>query len=249
MTPRISVIVPAYRCEKTAEKSIRSALSQSVHEIEVIVADDASDDGTPAILAGLRQEDARIRVITLPENKGVANARNVAARAAQADWIAFLDSDDLWTPDKLEKQLQKAEETGASLVYTAAACIDESDRETGKVFAVPSSIDADTLLKQTDLITSSILVKRELFLAHPMERSDLHEDLICWYRILKDGAKAVGINEPLVRYRISAASKSGNKLRSARMAWRTYGYLRLGWFKRCRSFLGYCLHGVKRYWL
>ena len=66
---------------------------------------------------------------------------------------------------------------------------------------------------------------------------------------LKDGATAVGINEPLVRYRISGGSKSGNKLRSARMTWRSYRYLGVGFFKRVKSFLCYCIHGVKRYWL
>ena len=249
MTPLVSVIVPAYRCEKTVEKSIRSALRQSLREIEVIVVDDGSDDGTLPILERLQAEDARVQVIALSENGGVANARNRGVSAARADWIAFLDSDDVWTADKLSRQLQKAEETDAALVYTAAVCIDETGKETGKSFPVPPSIDADTLLRQTDLVTSSILVRRELFLRHPMERGDLHEDLICWYRILHDGAKAVGINEPLLRYRVTAGSKSGNKRRSAVMAWRSYGYLKLGFFKRCRSFLGYCLHGVKRYWL
>ena len=249
MSPRVSVIMPAYRCEKTVEKSIRSALSQTMPDFELIVADDASDDGTPAILSRLQKEDARIRVITLPENKGVANARNCAVAAAQADWVAFLDSDDIWEADKLERQLLKAEETGATLVYTAAVCIDETDKETGKVFRVPPQITADRLLRSPDLVTSTVLIRRELSLRHPMERGDLHEDLICWYRILSDGAKAVGIDEPMVRYRVSAGSKSGNKWRSGVMAWKSYRYLKLGFFKECVSFLGYCLHGVKRYWL
>ena len=249
MTPRVSVIVPAYRCEKTVEESIRSALSQTVREIEVIVADDGSDDSTPAILSRLSEEDARVRVITLSENGGVANARNAAVRAAQAEWIAFLDSDDVWTAEKLSKQLRKAEETDAALVYTAAACIDEAGKETGKVFHVPETVTAERLLYGNDVVTSTVLVRREAYERHPMERSDLHEDLICWYRILNDGAKAVGIDEPLVRYRVSTGSKTGNKRRSALMAWRTYGYLGIGFFKRCRCFFGYCLHGVRRYWL
>ena len=132
MTPRVSVIMPAYRCEKTVEESVRSALSQTLHEIEVIVADDGSDDGTSAILSRLSEEDARVRVVTLPENGGVANARNVAARAARADRIAFLDSDDVWEADKLLRQLNVMDRTGAALVYTAAVCIDETGKETGK---------------------------------------------------------------------------------------------------------------------
>ena len=249
MTPRVSVIVPAYRCEKTVEQSVRSALLQSLREIEVIVVDDASDDGTPAILARLQKEDARVRVITLSENKGVANARNRGAETAQADWIAFLDSDDIWNADKLECQLKTAEEAGATFVYTAAACINANGEPTGKIFHVPETVAADRLLFGNDVVTSTVLVRRDAYERHPMECSYLHEDLICWYRILKDGAKAVGIDEPSVRYRISQGSKTGNKRKSAAMMWNTYRHLGVGFFRRIICFAGYCLHGVKRYWL
>lgn len=249
MSPRVSVIMPAYRCEKTIENSIRSALSQTVQDIEVIVANDASDDGLTDILDRLQKKDARLRVIQIRTNIGVAEARNRGIAAAKAEWIAFLDSDDLWEPDKLKKQLSAAERTGGQLIYTAAACIDETGKPTGKVFSVPETITAAKILRSTDIVTSTVLVKREVYLRNPMERSDLHEDLISWHGILKNGAKAVGINEPLVRYRISGGSKSGNKLRSACMTWRTYRYIGIPFFPRIVCFLGYCIHGVKRYWL
>lgn len=249
MSPLVSVIIPAYRCEKTIENSIRSALSQTVPDIEVIVANDASDDGLTDILDRLQKKDARLRVIQIRTNIGVAEARNRGIAAAKAEWIAFLDSDDLWEPDKLKKQLSAAERTGGQLIYTAAACIDETGKPTGKVFSVPETITAAKILRSTDIVTSTVLVKREVYLRNPMERSDLHEDLISWYGMLKNGAKAVGINEPLVRYRISGGSKSGNKLRSACMTWRTYRYIGIPFFPRIVCFLGYCIHGVKRYWL
>lgn len=249
MTPLVSVVVPAYRCEKTVEKSIRSALRQSLREIEVIVVDDCSDDGTAQILDRLQTEDARVRVIALSENGGVANARNRGVEAARADWIAFLDSDDIWCADKLDRQLKKAEETGAAFVYTAAECIDANDKPTGKRFRVPETVAADRLLYGNDVVTSTALVRRAAYERHPMECSHLHEDMICWYRILKDGEKAVGIDVPLVRYRVTQGSKSGNKRKSAAMMWNTYRYLGVGWFRRIGCFLGYCLHGVRRYWI
>ena len=249
MTPLVSVIVPAYRCERTVESSIRSALSQSLREIEVIVVDDGSDDGTAQILDRLRAEDARVRVITLSENGGVANARNRGVSLAQADWIAFLDSDDIWNADKLARQLKKAEETGATLLYTAAECIDADERPTGKLFRVPKTVAANRLLYGNDVVTSTVLVRRTAYERHPMECSHLHEDMICWYRILSDGAKAVGIDEPLVRYRVTQGSKTGNKRKSAAMMWNTYRYLGIGWFRRICCFAGYCLHGVKRDWI
>ena len=249
MTPRISVIIPAYRCEATAEQSVRSALAQSVTDIEVLVVDDGSDDGTPAVLARLSEADARVRVLTLPENGGVANARNQGALAARAEWLSFLDSDDLWTPDKLEAQLALAERTGADLIYTAASCIGEDGAPTGRAFAVPETVTYRSMLTGNDLICSSVLLKKALFLRHPMERSDLHEDYLCWMAILKDGAKAAGLTEPMVLYRVAKGSKSGNKRRSAAMAWRTYRHMGFGRLRTLRYFLGYCVHGVKRYWL
>lgn len=249
MSPLVSVVIPAYRCSETLESSVLSALSGTVSAIEVIVVNDSPEDASKKIMKRLARKEPRLSVINIAENIGVAEARNRGVAAAKADWIAFLDSDDLWEADKLEKQLRRAEETGAAFVYTAAACIDTAGNPTGKVFAVPETVTADGLLSGNDVITSTVLVKRDVYLKHPMERSDLHEDLISWYGILKDGAKASGINEPLVRYRVSGESKSGNKLRSARMTWRSYRYLGIGFFRRVRSFIGYCVHGVKRYWL
>ncbi len=249
MSPRVSVIIPAYRCSKTLESSVCSALSQTVSDIETIVVNDSPDRESDVILKRLARKDQRLRVIRLKTNIGVAEARNRGIAAAKAEWIAFLDSDDLWEPDKLKKQLSAAERTGGQLIYTAAACIDETDTPTGKVFSVPETITAAKILRSTDIVTSTVLVKREVYLRNPMERSDLHEDLISWHGMLKNGAKAVGINEPLVRYRISGGSKSGNKLRSACMTWRTYRYIGIPFFPRIVCFLGYCIHGVKRYWL
>ena len=249
MTSLVSVIIPTYRCAGTIEQSVRSALSQTVSDIEVVAVDDMSDDGTADILHAIEKQDPRLKVIELTEPGDAASTRNCAVRAAKADWIAFLDSDDLWEPDKLARELAAAKETGASFVYTAAACMDETGAPTGKVFSVPDSVTAKKLLYGNDVITSTVLVKRALYETHPMERGDLHEDLICWYHLLKTGAKTAGINEPLVRYRVSKNSKSGNKRKSAVMAWKTYRHLGIGFFPRIACFLGYCLHGIRRYWL
>ena len=249
MTPKVSVVIPAYRSEATLDSSVRSALEQTVREIEVIVVDDGSDDGTADVLARLAEEDARVRVITLAQNGGVANARNCGVKAARAPWTAFLDSDDVWVKDKLARQLAAAEQTGTQLVYTAASCIDADGKPTGRTFRVPEKVTYRSMLYGSDLICSTVLVRTELLLRHPMERSELHEDYICWLRILKDGVRTAGIAEPTVLYRAARTSKSGDKKRSAAMTWRTYRYLGFGFFARVRYFLGYCLHGVKRYWL
>lgn len=249
MNPRVSVIIPTYRNNRTLGDSVRSALSQTVADIEVIVVHVCPGGESETILGDIAKEDPRLRIFDINENIGVAGARNRGVQDAKGERIAFLDSDDLWEPDKLSRQMEAAGITGAALVYTAAACIDSAGSPTGKIFSVPASVSAKKLLYGNDIITSTVLVNRDALLRHPMERSDLHEDFICWYRILSDGERAVGINEPLARYRISEGSKSGNKRKSAVMTWKTYKYLGVGFFRRILCFAGYCVHGVKRYWL
>lgn len=249
MTPTVSVIVPAYRCAATVRESVRSALLGSVKEIEVLVVDEGSDEETSRAVRLLSEEDDRVRVVARPENSGVAEARNAGARQARADWLAFLDSDDVWEPEKLEKQLALAKKTGARFVYTGARCIDASGTPTGRFFKVPERVTYDRIRFGSDIICSTVLIDRRLYLDHPMMRSDLHEDFLCWLSVLKGGETAYGVTEPLIRYRISAGSKSGNKLKSAKMAWNTYRAFGFGFFRTLGCFSGYCLHGVKRYWL
>ena len=245
----ISIIMPAYRCEKTVEESVRSIQTQTYGNWELIIVDDGSPDNTPAVLARLAAEDSRIRVITLEKNEGVASARNHAAEAASGDWIAFLDSDDIWLPEKLDRQLSLAEETGAQFLYTGAACINEHSQKTGREFSVPRVVTYRSLLYSTDIICSTVVMRKEFFLRHPMERSDLHEDYICWLSILREGLTAYGIAEPLILYRITESSKSGNKLKSAAMMWRTYQHIGLNPLHAAWCFINYGIHGVLRYWL
>ncbi len=248
-TPRVSVVMPAYRCAATIGESIRSVQAQTFSDWELLIVDDGNRDDTPAVIDGFAKADPRIRVLRLSENRGVANARNVGVRAAATEWIAFLDSDDLWLPEKLARQLALAKETGSPLLYTGAACIDARSEKTGRVFKAPASATYRSQLYGNDIVCSTVLLRRDLLLRHPMERSDLHEDYLCWLAALEEGFTAYGIPEPLTLYRLSAESKSGNKLRSAVMAWRTYRHLGFGPVRRLFCFIGYAFHGIRRYWL
>lgn len=249
MNELVSIIMPAYQSEATIEESIRSVLAQTYTLWELIVVDDGSTDYTSAIVNRLATTDERIRLITLERNQGVSAARNHAVNSSNGKWIAFLDSDDVWLPNKLERQLLLAEKTSAVFLYTGACVIDKSSKKTGRVFSVPSAVSYRSLLVSTDLICSTIVMRKELFLRHPMERSDLHEDYICWISILREGYTAQGIQEPLVLYRIAENSKSGNKFKSAKMMWQTYRHIGLHPIHVLWCFLNYTIHGVFRYWL
>lgn len=136
----VSVICPSYNCSHLIGDTIRSVQRQSYADWELIVVDDVSTDETDRIVASFAASDPRIRFFRNDVNSGTAVSRNRALREARGRWIAFLDSDDLWEPDKLEKQIRFMEENGHSFSYTEYSEIDEKGRETGVVVAGPSRI-------------------------------------------------------------------------------------------------------------
>ena len=242
-----SVVIPAYNAEKTIAFALESAMAQTVADLEIIVSDDGSKDSTRDVVHAFMEKDERIRLVETPENTGVAGARNRGVQAARSDFIAFLDSDDGWKPEKLEKQLSLAVKTGAGIVYTGASCIDAEGKPVEREFRVPETVTLRDILSGNDIICSSALVRKELLLRHPMGNSHLHEDYITWIGILGDGESAAGIAEPLVIYRIDIRSKSGNKLRSAKMQWETYKEVKIPFFSRLGYMMRYAAHGIKRY--
>lgn len=190
--------------------------------------DDCSTDLTLELASCIASRDDRVRVIASERNEGVSYSRRKGALAASYEWIALLDSDDMWTPNKLEKQVQLQSDTGARLLYTGSGFMNADGEPIGWVLHVPDGMDYKATLDQNLISNSSVLVDWQLFLAHMVCRDDIHEDFACWLSILKGGELAYGIDEPLLTYRLSASSKSGNKVKSALMNWRTYRFSGLG---------------------
>ena len=243
----VSVVMPAYNSSRYILKSVETVLAQKFTDWELIIIDDHSSDDTSALVQPYLEKHPNIRYFLLEKNSGVAVARNEGVKRAGGKYIAFLDSDDLWHPEKLEAQLTHLEQTDADLVYTAARCIDDQGKMLDKYFKVPSKVDYSALLLGNDIICSSVLVKAELMRRFPMQRSDLHEDYICWLSLLKAGCKAFGLQEPLVFYRHTANSKSRSKLKSAKMTYGVYKYMGVPFIKRMICFAAYALHGFRRY--
>lgn len=237
----ISIIMPAFNAERTIEASIDSICRQTYPYWELLILDDASSDRTIAIAEQKATSENRIKIFHESTNLGVAAERNKGVQKAQYDWIAFLDSDDCWTEDKLEKQVQMILEYEAStsshanpensskniqapsLYYTGSAFMDSKGSRLPYILHVPIHLSASEILKQNLISCSSVLVRRSQMLQHPMPVSrskPIHEDFATWISILKEG-DAIGLDEPLLIYRISANSKSGNKIKSAMMHWNT----------------------------
>ena len=249
----ISIIMPAYQAEKTVADSIRSVLAQSFQDWELIVIDDCSADNTCRLVEELkkslpRETGEKIRLIKKQKNTGVSESRNLGAEMAQGDWIAFLDSDDLWATDKLEKQMQLlSRHPDAGILFTGSAFIRGNGERSSYVLQVPEEITYRRLLRQNLISCSSVVMRRELFLRHRMQHDELHEDFLLWLKLLKEGVKAYGVNEPLLIYRLSPASKSGNKLHAARMTWRVYRHMGLGFGTSLSCLVSYTLRNTLKY--
>jgi teichuronic acid biosynthesis glycosyltransferase TuaG len=242
---RISVVMAAYNAEGTIRSSIESALAQTYRDIEVIVVDDCSADHTAEIVESF--DDPRVILLRNYKNSGAAYSRHRGAVRAVGDWIAILDSDDLWTPDKLEKQAALVLEKGAELVFTGSGFIEADGTGIDWTLHVPETITYRELLRQNLISDSSALVRKKLFLGGESFDNRAHEDFVCWLRILRRGVTAYGIDEPLLIYRIAKKSRSGNKVSAAMMNWRTYRAVGVDLPTSCLSMSAYMINGFKKY--
>lgn len=245
----VSIVMPAYNAEKTIGQAIESVLCQTHKKFELIIIDDQSGDRTVPIAEEYACSDSRIRILKNSVNSGVSVSRNNGVRASKMEWIAFLDSDDAWEADKLEIQLKTMMEyPKCSICFTGSAFMDETSHRFGYTLEVPSRITYKELLKQNLISCSSTLVKKERLLQYPMHNdSMIHEDYATWLKILKEDSFAVGVNQPLLIYRISKSSKSGDKLKAAKMQWRTYRHVKVPFIKAVCSFVTYSHRNVQKY--
>lgn len=217
----VSIITPAYRAARFVADTIQSVQAQTYAQFEMLIVDDCSPDDTCAVVEKASQGDERIRLIRQPKNGGPAAARNTALSQARGRWLAFLDSDDLWLPQKLELQLAFHRASDAKLSFTAFRRITESADQTGRLIEVPPRIDYRQLLCNTAIATSTVIVDQQATGPFTMKKT-YYDDYACWLGLLHHGGYAAGLNEDLMRYRVVGKSVSRNKTNSARQVWNTY---------------------------
>lgn len=241
----VSVVMPAYNCEKFIGQAIQSVLVQRV-PFELIIIEDHSNDKTREQLEPFLK-DERIICIYNENNMGVAASRNKGMELAKGKYIAFLDADDCWTEDKLEKQTELMEQKQAVLSSTGRALMDENGKLTGKKIGIKAEITYKELLKGNVLNTSGVMVLSSVAKKHPMVQDHLHEDYIMWLTILREYGKAYGLDEPLLKYRIMPGTKSANKLKSAKMTFGVYRYIGCSLLQSVYNFIWYAVKGVIKY--
>lgn len=246
--PLVSVIMPAYNAGRFLEAAIRSVLAQTLTDWELLVLDDGSSDDTLAIARSLAAEDCRIRVLPNEQNMGVARTRNRGFDLCRGDYVALLDSDDLWLPNKLERQLERMAQTGADLCYCSYAIVDADGEKSRPDYLVPEQTDFDKLLRENVIGCSTVVLSRKVIESHRFETDFYHEDYVLWLKLLRAGFRASGCAEPLVHWRLIENSRSFNKRKAAGNRWRIYrNYLHLPLGKSILAFGAYGAAGLKKY--
>ncbi|NFP91586.1 glycosyltransferase family 2 protein [Clostridium sporogenes] len=225
LEPLISIIMPVYNCQKYIEKAINSVITQTYKSWELIVIDDESKDNTIKIIEKLSNKDQRIRFYKNEKNLGVSETRNKGISLANGEWIAFLDSDDMWKPSKLEKQIIISNTVEAEFIFTGSSFINENGIYYEGILEVPEKVNYKKLRNHNVISCSSVLIKKKFFKDIRMEKDDMHEDYAVWLRVLNTGVCAYGINEPLIVYRISPNSKSGKKIRTIKMTYKVFRFI------------------------
>ena len=246
----ISVILPVYNGEHSIEASVSSVLAQTHKNLELLIVDDASSDNTQEICRMLSGKDSRIKLLSNPGNQGALRTRTKGVEACGSEWIAFIDADDLWQPEKLEKQIMLRDSTGCDIVYTGSAFTNENGEKYDWIMHVPERVEYKKLLKQNIISNSSVLMKKEDYLKYAPSGDvamDMHEDFACWLGMLRDGRTACGIDEPLITYRLSKGAKSGNKFNAASMNMNTYKYIGLGLWSRLFYQSCYAVNGLLKH--
>lgn len=248
MSRLVSIVIPVHNAEKFISDTVASVRSQTHTEWELILVDDGSSDGSLELIKEYESKYENIRVVHLEKSQGAANARNAGNKVAKGRYLCFLDADDLWDPEKLERQIRFMDEQDAAFSYTNYEFADEDGVGIKKIVSVPESLTYKQALRNTTIFTSTVMfdldkLPREL----TMMPNVPSEDTATWWQVLRNGYKAYGLKRSLTIYRRSGHTLSSNKLEAIKRAWNLYRNVeKLSLFKSCICFTCYAFHAVWR---
>jgi len=247
MSKLISIITPSYKSEKFIRQTIESVLVQSYQKWEMIIVDDVSPDNSNEVIEEYCKKNSRIKLIKLKKNSGPAVARNRAIKEAKGRYIAFLDADDLWEPEKLEKQLAFMKENDLAFTYSSYDLIDEEGNDLGN-FTTKETITYEGILKTCSVGCLTAIYDTEKLGKVYMPLIKKRQDYGLWLKILKKIGTTKGMIESLATYRILKNSVSSNKFKAAQYQWKIYRKVeKLNIFKSTYYFFQYAYYGVMKY--
>ncbi|MBC2873788.1 MULTISPECIES: glycosyltransferase family 2 protein [Streptomyces] len=253
--PLVSVVMPVYNSAATLGASIRSVLTQTHSDLELLVTDDKSTDESMDMLRDFARQDERVLPASAPEQGGAGRARNLAIARARGGYVAFLDSDDMWLPEKLERQLAFAATAGSPLTFTSYYKVDadyagESTDfiPNGRVVRARTHVDYRAMLTQDHIGALTAMYDRTVLGTRLMPEMRKRQDYALWLSITRDGVDARGLPEPLALYRAHrAGSLSSNKMSLIKYNWELYReHERLSLPRSARALAGAAWHSVRK---
>lgn len=241
----VSIIVPSYNSSRFISQTIESVVVQTYKNWEMIIIDDSSPDNANNIIEKYIKKDERIKLIKLERNSGPAIARNRGIELAKGKYIAFLDSDDIWLPKKLEKQIKFMKDNNLSLTCSSYYTIDENNKNINtriveEFFSYASMLKSNCIGNLTGIYDCEKLGK--------IYMDDVgHEDYTLWLKVMKKAKSTKAIIEPLAKYRILNNSISANKLKVLKWQWNIYrNIVELGIFQSTYYFIYYIYYALKK---
>ena len=245
----VSIITPLFNSATFIEETIESVISQTYNDWEMIIIDDCSNDGSLELVKDIAKDDLRIRLISLKNNLGPSNARNEGIKQACGRYIAFLDSDDLWHKDKLEKQIKFMQKNEYAFTFTGYEKIDEKGKKIGNILPFKGQVTYHDLLKSNHIGCLTAMIDLKI-LGYKMYMPDIkkRQDQSLWLEILKKIDKAYCLNKVLGKYRIRKDSISINKIANIKFQWQLYRELeKLSIIQSFYYMLWYAYYGIRKY--
>ena len=245
--PLVSVIMPCYNMEKYIAATIESVQRQTYPHWELLIVDDTSTDRTADIVRSHQIQDDRIHFVVKPKHSGIADTRNQCISMAKGRFLAFLDADDIWHPEKLETQLGFMMEKHVGFTYSTYDWIDENGQTLNKFINTVGNLDYETYLRNTIIGCSTVMIDRDIVGDVVVPNFRTSEDTATWLDILKKGHLAYAINDSLVSYRIRRQSASSNKIKASIDLWKVYRRNeKLPIIKAIQCFACYAFNAIKK---
>ena len=241
---KVSIIVPMYNAEKFIGKTIESVLAQTYQNWEMLIMNDVSTDNSLAIVSVYAKKDERIKIVNTEKNVGVVKGRNFLIDLASGKYIAFLDADDYWHNEKLEKQIKFMKEKNASISCTEYTRVKENEEKINDVI-IKEEISYNDMLKNNYLGCLTVMYDAEKIGKRYFKELEKNEDYVLWLEIVKDVNTIYGLKENLAYYRVLDNSRSSNKVKTAKVRWEIYRKIeKLSLLKSLYYFLHYAIRAV-----
>lgn len=245
----VSIITPVYNCANLIEETIKCVVDQTYTNWELLLVDDCTPDNSAKIIDKYIKKDKRIKYFKLDENSGAAIARNKALKESKGRFVAYLDADDLWKPEKLEKQVKYMLNNEYAFTCTDYEKIDEVGKSLNKIVRIPKKVDYNLFLRNTIIQTVGVMVDTKTTGKDILKMPNIRrrQDAATWCQLLKAGFDCYEVPENLSYYRVVSNSLSSNKLKAIKGTWKLYRDIeKLSLIKSCFCFVGYAYNAVKK---